>query len=651
MIRIIQRKIESALQDTLKRLYQLEDFAVPDAIYPDSKMGDLSYSFAFQLAKILKKSPKVIAEQIVAAFPLVAVPEAGRLEAAGNGYLNFWLDRVKIAKLLFVNPLVPSETQRTKANVEHTSINPNKAAHVGHLRNACLGDTLVRLLRFHGHLVEVQNYIDDTGVQLADVVVGLQRRGKTAEDLAGIPGRVDHYLWDLYAETHQWLDEFKENRILREQALQSMEERIDPIFLFSQQIADIVIRCHLQTMRRLRIEYELLARESDIIGLRFWQRTFELLKEKGAIVKVEDGKNAGCWVMSLAESEGFEDMENPDKVIVRSNGTVTYVGKDIAYQLWKFGLLGLNFHYRAFEQKPDGSVLWSTSTTSFATPVDPGFGGADLVFNVIDQRQSYLQKIVAEGLRALGYEKQARNSIHFSYEMVTLSPGTAKDLGFDLSQQDQQKSFVEMSGRKGIGVKADDLIDRLEQTARQRIQPLYPDLADGELASLASDIATGALRYFMIKYTRNAMITFDLVEALSFEGETGPYLQYAAVRARSIFAKLRNAGVNLPDPDLLKSLDLLSEDDTEGADSWAIIQEVIRTKDIIERTLRSLELSFFAKHVFQLAQLFNNYYHKYPVLHEADERRKRLRIAVVKMFSEGMQVNLDLLGIPIPSRM
>jgi len=651
MIRNIQRKIEATLRTTLKKLYGIEDFALPDASYPDSKLGDLSYSFVFQLAKTLKKNPRVIADQIVKAFPLNTVPEAGRLEAAGNGYLNFWLDRARIAKALFTHPLVSSETKRGKANVEHTSINPNKAAHVGHLRNACLGDTLVRLLGFHGYRVEIQNYIDDTGVQLADVVVGLHRQGKTLEDLQRIPGKIDYYLWDLYAETHHWLDEHKENRVLREQALKAMEERLDPIFSFSQEIADIVIRCHLKTMRRLHIEYELLARESDIIGLHFWQRTFELLKERGAIVKPEEGKNAGCWIMSLAGSEEFEDMENPDKVIVRSNGTVTYVGKDIAYQLWKFGLLGLDFYYRPFERKPDGSILWSTSTTPSAIPIDPGFGGADLVFNVIDQRQSYLQKIVAEGLRALGHHEQAKNSIHFSYEMVTLSPATAKELGFELSQQESQKSFVEMSGRKGIGVKADDLIDRLEETARERIQPLYPDLDPRNLASLASDIAAGALRYFMIKYTRNTIITFDLEEALSFEGETGPYLQYAMVRARSIFAKLELSGFETSDANLLEVLDRLSENSAENADSWAIIQEVIRTPDIVERTLRSLELSFFAKHVFQLAQLFNNYYHKYPVLHEADEYRKRLRIAVVKMFMVGMQVNLDLLGIPVPSRM
>ncbi len=650
MIGNIQRKIESALRTTLQKLYGIEDFAVPDATYPDPKMGDLSYAFVFQLAKTLKKSPRVIADQIVIAFPLNAVPEVARLEAAGNGYLNFWLDRVQIAKALFQHPLSPLKIQKGKANVEHTSINPNKAAHVGHMRNACLGDTLARLLKFNGYRVEIQNYIDDTGVQLADVIVGLERQGKTAESLRRIPGRIDYYFWDLYAETHQWLDENQENRVLREQALKAMEERLDPTFSFSQEVADIVIRCHLNTMRRLQIEYELLARESDIIGLHFWQRTFELLKEKGAIAKVEEGKNSGCWVMSLAGSEQFEDMENPDKVIVRSNGTVTYVGKDIAYQLWKFGLLGLNFYYREFETKPDGSILWSTSTVP-TTSVNPGFGGADLVFNVIDQRQSYLQKIVAEGLRALGHPEQAKNSVHFSYEMVTLSPATAKKLGFELSSQEQQKSFVEMSGRKGIGVKADDLMDRLEDTLRQRIQPLYPDLEAADLASLASDIAAGALRYFMIKYTRNTIITFDLEEALSFEGETGPYLQYAMVRARSIFAKLEAGGVESDDTTLLEDLGRLSENDAENADSWAIIQEVIRTQDIVERTLRSLELSFFAKHVFQLAQLFNNYYHKYPVLHETDEQRKRFRIAVVRIFIEGMQVNLDLLGIPVPSRM
>jgi arginyl-tRNA synthetase len=651
MIRKIQTDIEEALKSTLKQLYSLEELPAIDAAYPEPNMGDLSYTVAFPLAKILKKNPKMIAQEIANSLP--GIPDVKKVEVGGNGYLNFRLDRVPLAQRLFVGKIRADALQPGKAIVEHTNINPNKAAHVGHLRNACLGDVLVRLLKFSGKHVEVQNYIDDTGVQLADVVLGFQRKGMSLNDLHQIPGKIDYFFWDLYAETHHWIEQSPENKKFREKTLKAMEEREEPTFSLSQAIAQRIIEAHLQTMQRLGIVYQLLPRESDIIGRKFWQHTFELLKEKAAIVRVEEGKNSGCWIMSLAGNESFDDMQNPDKIIVRSNGTVTYVGKDIAYQLWKFGLLGLDFEYKTFAKNPDGSMLWQTTTLD-GQPDAPHFGSADSVYNVIDQRQSYLQKVVAQGLQLLGYPMQASRSIHFSYEMVTLSPKTAKDLGFELSEEEQKRSFVEMSGRKGLGVKADDLLDTLEERALERITPLYPDLGTEELRSLATTVSAGALRYFMLRYTRNTIITFDMDEALNFEGETGPYLQYATVRSESIFRKLSERNFNVqsaPQEDFLNALDLLGENDQESDDSWNIIREILKLKSIVAITLRSLEISYFAKFVFQLAQTFNNYYHKYPILHEPDEQRKRLRIAIVELFRSAMQVNLQLLGIPVPPRM
>jgi arginyl-tRNA synthetase len=616
-------------------------------------MGDISYTLVFPLAKTLRKNPKQIAQEIIQELQKHPVPEIARIEIGGNGYINFFLNRDLIARELMTSRMVPEPLKGGKAIVEHTNINPNKAAHVGHLRNACLGDTLVRLLEFMGTQVEVQNYIDDTGVQLADVVHGFQRLGKEAKDLATIPGKIDYYFWDLYAETHKFLEESPDHKIQRDQILKAMEQRTEPVFSLSQQIADLIIRSHLRTMSRLGIDYELLPRESDILGLHFWEKTFAMLKEKGVVTRIEEGKNKGCWVMRLSGSEEFEDMQNPDKILVRSNGIVTYAGKDIAYQLWKFGLLGEDFYYRIFDRKTD-HVIWTTSSVP-GEPDHPNFGGAQIVYNVIDQRQSYLQKVVAEGLRALGYPKQAANSIHFSYEMVTLSPKSARELGFELSAEEQEKNFVEMSGRRGLGVKADDLLDRLEDKLQGRISPLYPDLEPGQLRTLTTEIAAGALRYFMIRFTRNTIITFDLDEVLSFEGETGPYLQYSIVRARNILRKLDTAGFNVASHSVEEFANALHslEDfqDQEGNDSWQILLGLIKTKEIITRALRSLELSYFAKHVFEMAQLFNNYYHKYPVLHESDLQRKLLRIAIVRMFINGMQSCLDLMGIPVPSKM
>jgi arginyl-tRNA synthetase len=653
MIREIQKEVEPELKSILREQFGLEDYSIPEPIYPEPEMGDFAYTIAFPLAKILRKNPKQIAQQIVDAINAKKNPALSKAEVGGNGYLNFWLNREPIASRLYSDPIQAESSHAGKAIVEHTNINPNKAAHVGHLRNACLGDTLVRLLKFMGTPVEIHNYIDDTGVQVADVVVGFLRQGKSIADLNSISGRIDYYFWDLYAETHHWIDTTEEGKGERHRILKAMEKHEQPIFSLSQAIADRIIASHLATMGRLKISYDLLPRESDIIGLHFWERTFELLKKTNAIVYVEEGKNKGCWVMRLAGSEGFQDMQDADKIIVRSNGTVTYVGKDISYQLWKFGLLGLDFRYRHFERTPEGiPPLWTTTSTDGLTNA-PHFGGADIVYNVIDQRQSYLQKVVAEGLRALGYNDQAEHSIHFAYEMVTLSPKTAIELGFELSAEERQKSFVEMSGRKGLGVKADDLLDRLQQKALERIEPLYTDLNPQQKKELASLIAIGALRYFMIRFTRNTVITFDLDEALSFEGETGPYLQYSMVRAASIFRKLRDSGFSMPDAAQVKdALSLLSDRESiEQQDSWQMILGIIRLKDVATKALRSLEISYFAKHVFELAQLFNNYYHKYPVLHEKDVQRKLLRIAVVQMFAKGVQTCMDILGIPVPERM
>ena len=396
MIRKIQQNIKEALGQTLLSLYALDQLPPLESTYPEHRMGDLSFTIAFPLAKILKKNPKSIAQEIINALP--QIEDVEKVEIGGNGYINFALDRIKISRELYrtrihADPMLPG-----KAIVEHTNINPNKAAHVGHLRNACLGDVLVRLLEFSGKKAEVQNYIDDTGVQLADVVLGFQRKGLSINDLHQINEKIDYFFWDLYAETHHWIEQAPENRKLRERTLKAMEEREEPTFSLSQEIARRIIREHLQTMWRLGILYQLLPRESDIIGLHFWQKTFELLKEKKAIIKVEEGKNQGCWIMSLSGNESFDDMQNPDKVIVRSNGTVTYVGKDIAYQLWKFGLLGIDFEYKVFQKNPDESLLWQTTSTG-GQPGAPDFGGADVVYNVIDQRQSYLQKVVAQGLQ------------------------------------------------------------------------------------------------------------------------------------------------------------------------------------------------------------------------------------------------------------
>ena len=527
--------------------------------YPPSRaLGDLALPVAFELARRLRKAPKAIAQDLAGA--LGAVEGIARVEATPNGYLNCYLDRAAFlrARLAPGAPATRPAADTGKTIVEHTAINPNKAAHIGHLRNSALGDTLVRVLRFRGVPVEVQNYIDDTGVQVADVVVGFQQLEPKSLDevraLAAQP-RFDFYCWDLYARVTEWYEADKARLEVRQRALHDIEHGGNDAAALGALVADAIVRRHLETMHRLNIDYDLLTWEGDILRLKFWAHAFEILKRQGTVFLQTEGRLKGCWVMKIEDeqggatgpggpsrAEGGEQGEDEDreKVIVRSNGTVTYVGKDIAYQFWKFGLLGLDFNYRTFATRADGAPLWATTSDASAdVPGHPSFGAARTTYNVIDVRQSYLQKLLKQALAAMGHVREAEHSVHFSYEMVALSHQTARELGYEPSDEDAKKPFVEVSGRKGLGVKADDLIDRLERTASEEVAKRNPDLSPDDVARIGRQIAVAAVRYFMIKYSRGKVIAFDIDEALSFEGESGPYLQYAVVRANNIFAKLQ----------------------------------------------------------------------------------------------------------------
>ncbi len=638
---------------------------------PRRELGDLASPAAMQLARILKRKPRDIAEELRAALalPPAVRPLVREVTVEGAGYLNFRFDRAAFAARVLAQPLVGEDVAFASAGkviVEHTNINPNKAAHIGHLRNAVLGDVLVRALRRLGAPVEVQNYIDDTGVQLADVVVGFaDRRGMTAADVAAIPEPFDFYCWDLYSEVGRWYEDDKSRQTLRRETLHEMELGRGPRADLARLVARRVVARHLATMRRLDVGYDLLTRESDILALDFFTHAFEKLKESGAVRLEKEGKNAGCWVMPLAESEEFAGMEDPDKVIVRSDGTVTYVGKDIAYQLWKFGLLGKDFGYRRWREEG----VWETAHDDGGEPLAaaadrPAFGAGSRVINVIDARQSYLQKIVRAGLESLGHRHEAARSVHFAYEMVALSTATARLLGY--LEEGGEERTLEMSGRKGIGVKADDLLDRLEAKSREELAARRRAAAEGAAAvnpddpaaaepssdpasdNLAHQIAVAALRFFMVKATTNRVIAFDFDEALSFEGESGPYLQYSLVRVKNIRRKLLAAGLaDAVEPAAVARLapELFEED------LWDLVLAVAQTGEVVARGAAGLELSLLARHAIELAQRFNAVYHRHPILQERDEPTRAARLAAAQAFTRGLEALADLLGIPVPERM
>jgi arginyl-tRNA synthetase len=688
MILPTQQTVRRLMADAVTRLYSIDPAdpvlaAISVEVPPRRALGDLAVPLAFELARRLRKAPRAIAQEIVGAIG--SAPGFTRIEAAPNGYVNFFLDRAaQIRAWLAPGPAAAVPSGREKEIVEHTAINPNKAAHIGHLRNAALGDSFGRLLRFLGRQVEIQNYIDDTGVQVADVAVGFRElERKSVEEVKALTEttRFDYYCWDLYARVTEWYEEDKSRLKIRAAALHDIEHGGNATAELAAFIADRIVRCHIDTMQRLNIGYDLLTWEGDIIRLHFWAHAFEFLKKTGAVYMQPEGRLQGCWVMRIddgepessagnadgddaagagaeeepQDAEGADAKETREKVIVRSDGTVTYVGKDMANQLWKFGLLGRDFYYRVFAERNGQPPLWSTTShAEAAAGSPPPFGRASWVCNVIDTRQSYLQKLVKQALAALGYRDQASHSVHYAYEVVVLSLATARELGYTIDES-EGRSFVEVSGRKGLGVKIDDMLDRLIQKASLEVAKRNPEMAAAQIKDTAEAIAVAAIRYFMVKYSRGKVIVFDMDEALSFEGESGPYLQYAVVRANNIFNKLKERD-NVDQRTVVDALagiggDLLASDSEEALDLWGLVLEAARLDDVAEQAVRTLELSVLAKYAFGLAQAFNGFYHRYPILNEERQDARLWRAAAVAYYRAQLSKALELMGATVPPKM
>ena len=672
----LQQQLIQRVRDLMKRQYDLDLPRVVVDQPPNVGLGEYALPLSFELAKKLRKPPRKIAEEIVAG--LGQVPGFEKFEVAGTGYINARLNREAAGKMVLLGQGGVGKTSLAlerkqgsvagqKILVEHTSINPNKAAHIGHLRNAILGDTFVRLLQAAGAHVDVQNYIDNTGVQVADVVVGfLYLEKKSLNDIDAMINQggalmpFDYYCWDLYARVSQWYEGDKERLKLRLQTLHDIEQGGNRAAEIARLISDAIIKCHLKTMERLGIQYDFLPQESEILHLHFWESAFEQLKQKGVLYFETEGKNKGCWVMKRASSpqiakrqsaaEGHDapetKTEGPDedaKVIVRSNNTVTYVGKDIAYHLWKFGLLGRDFGYQRFYRYPHGRQVWISAESG--EKEHPHFGGVNAIYNVIDSRQADPQNNVIEAIRGLGYAEQAENYHHFSYEMVALTPRCAMELGYEVAAEDKKKAYIEVSGRKGFGVKADELITALMIAAGSEIDKRHPDMSAAERNATRDQIAIGSLRYFMLKFTKGTVIAFDSDEALSFEGETGPYAQYAIVRAGNIFRKAGLSAEEILSGDI--DLRFLKEDD----EFWELWLRAGQLSSMVEQCIATTEPAYAAKYAFQLAQQFNNFYHKHHILTEEDPARKRFLLATAAIVRQALVRSLELMGIAAPSVM
>lgn len=658
----IQGRIRQRYLEKVRELFNLE---ASDPVFdfpPRSELGDLSIAACFELAKRLRQPPRKIADQL--AGQLLPIEGIDRVSVAGAGYLNFHLDRAALASALFHLRSFPAPSKPVhpgKVLVEHTSINPNKAAHIGHLRNAVLGDAFVRMLRFRGHHVEIQNYIDNTGVQVADVVVGfrlIERKsvGDVQKLIENKEVRFDYYCWDLYARVSNFYAESGDKDI-RAHTLKAIEEGEGESAEMARLISTAIVKLHLRTMQRINVRYDLLVEESEILRLDFWKTAFERMKQIGAIRFETAGKNADCWVMDLggAESEKAEEESAAEdvKIIVRSNGTVTYVGKDIAYHMWKFGLLGKDFSYASYYRYADGKTVWHTGKEPESGA--PEFGHASEAYAVIDTRQAYLQNIVASAFRALGFHDQAEHLHHFAYEVVGLSPACAQEMGYELRPEDLERSYVEVSGRKGLGLKADDLIDILVEKALEEVRSREMTSDPAEQATYGRMIAVSALRYFLLKFSRQVIITFDFKEALAFEGETGPYLQYTVVRARNIFRKYADDHQSFT-PESLEGKVSASElakhfEGPDGTAFWELAVLAAHLEMVAQQAISSTEPAVVAKYAFRLAQAFNNFYHRFHILRETEPGRQTFLLFLVQVVERTLTLTLDLMGIEVPERM
>ncbi|MGA9995250.1 MAG: arginine--tRNA ligase [Pyrinomonadaceae bacterium] len=689
----LQESLRERVRASAQELFGIELDQVSAEVPPRTELGDLAFPVAFELAKRIKqqtgekRAPRAIAEQLKTA--LEATTEVARVEVAGAGYLNLFFDRANfLAQFAHESaPAIDAEDSfsdpRPKRMVEHTSINPNKAAHIGHVRNSVLGDTFVRILRAAGERVEVQNYIDNTGVQVADVVVGFIHLEKmTLEDIRKLDESLpterpfDYYCWDLYTRVGLFYrnddpngEQNAERLKLRTETLHAIEAGNNPTTEIAEYVATRNVERILDTMLRLDIRYDVLPRESEILHLHFWDHAFARMKEAGVIHLSTEGRTRGCWVMPFESHTGTDEHE-ADKIIVRSNGTVTYTGKDIAYQLWKLGQLGLDFYYRPFRTYEDSHTVWMTTTDENAAThsvtrellgvsTRPHFGGGATVYNVIDSRQSYPQEIVRKGVAAIVPEIGEAASVHLAYEMVALTAAASEELGIALSDEDRARPYIEMSGRKGLGVKADDLINRLEADALREVETRHPDLSAEEKKETAHAIAVGALRYFLLKFTRSSIIAFDFKEALSFEGETGPYCQYAAVRANSIFRKL-DVEAQAAAQKIVESVNK-SEDERQevtrvlegesGDEIWSLVVLAARLEETIKQSVAQAEPATLAKYTFNLAKAFNLFYHRHRIIAEEDLTRRAVLVAVADITRRQLTAALNMLGITVPERM
>ncbi|HEY8140626.1 MAG TPA: arginine--tRNA ligase [Nitrososphaera sp.] len=600
---------------------------------PRKEFGDLTCNVAFQLGKHAKKPPAKIATELVEVIRpmLLADHHIKSVEPHPAGHINFFADHRSLSKItlgqVLENPGHYGSHDSGHGRhvvIEHTSVNPNKALHVGHVRNVVLGDTLYRMMKATNHRVTVLNYVDDSGLQVADIVVAFKYAGFPVDGPAG--KKFDLYVGDdVYVKINEKYEKDPELAEKRKAVLREIEEGKSDIAHFAADVTLRVLQEQLRTCWRMKARYDLLNFESQIVTSRLWIKAFEILK-KSKMVRLEtEGKNIGCWVIEAKEEE--------DKILVRSDGTATYIAKDIPYAAWKLGIVEDPFSYKEFTKQWDGSVLYRTAPDG--DRLQEGFNGGELVITIIDSRQGRLQRIISQVLAQIGTREGNHQYHHLGYEAVTISSETAKTLGIDIGE----RQFMHMSGRKGIYVNADYVMDTLHAKAFEEVRTRNPDLQDSRLHEIAEEIAISALRYNMIKQDLDKSITFDIKESLSLEGDTGPYLQYAYARSQRILEK---SGEQITSG----RFELLAHDS-----EVSVIKEISKLDLVMEDAVKSLSPKSLARYAYSLATAFNLFYEKVPVLKEENAEVRMARLGLVKAFGITLENSLKILGLTALERM
>lgn len=639
-LRILIHEVRELVSSALTSAgYPVIEFNVSEP--PQHAFGDLSCNVAFLLSKHLKKPPTKIATELAEAIrPRLQGSYILSADPAG-GYINFRANYARLSPATLSHVLsnpenygYPNSGQDMHIVIEHTSINPNKALHVGHMRNVIIGDTLYRIMRATNHRTTVLNYIDDSGVQIADIVVGFK--------FAGFPvapptknQKFDHYCGDeVYVKINEIYEKDPQVAEKRKLVLKEIEEGKSEIARFAMEITLRVLQEQLKTCWRMKAHYDLLNFETHIVGSKLWSKAFELLKSNGIAKYETEGKNKGCWVI-----EGKEK-EEEDKVLVRSDGTATYIAKDIPYAAWKLGLVEDPFYYQEYTKQWDGSTLYATTLAdgSNSKSIGKKFNGGQRVITIIDSRQSRLQRIISQVLSKIGVGG-SHKYFHLSYEAVTLSSDTAKEFGIDIGD----RQFMHMSGRKGIYVNADYVLDALHTKAYKEVKTRNPDFSDQQLNKIADEISISAIRYNMIKQDLDKIITFDIKESLSLEGDTGPYLQYAYARSQRILEKSEQS--------IIAGKTDFAFDRLTNESEIALIKEIAKLDLVVENAAKSLCPKSLARYAYNLAMTFNLFYEKVPVLREQDNEVRMARLGLVKAFGIALKNTLEVLGITALDRM